>query len=159
MPPLPLSLIVAHFIGDFILQSNWMALNKSKNWGALSIHVLAYMVPFTLWVMGTGQTDTLWPFLVFTALFHFGTDAVTSTITSKLWFLDTHEITPKHQEFLGENPITKVVDNGHCTVNLNYIVQLVTFDDAKRHWFFVMIGLDQLIHYVTLAYTFKWFLV
>jgi hypothetical protein len=41
MTPL-LVMLTLHFIGDFLLQSDWMALNKSKNWDALSQHVLVY---------------------------------------------------------------------------------------------------------------------
>jgi hypothetical protein len=35
-----LILLTLHFIADFVLQSDWMAINKSKNWGALAL--LAY---------------------------------------------------------------------------------------------------------------------
>ena len=39
---------VAHLVGDYLLQSGWMAAEKSRNsWAALA-HVLAYMVPFLL---------------------------------------------------------------------------------------------------------------
>lgn len=38
--------IFAHLIGDYILQNDWMALNKkSKNFPAL-VHVLTYCLPF-----------------------------------------------------------------------------------------------------------------
>lgn len=38
--------IYAHLIGDYILQNDWMALNKKSDpWVCLS-HVLAYMIPF-----------------------------------------------------------------------------------------------------------------
>lgn len=38
--------LVAHGVGDYILQSDWMAVNKAKNsWAALA-HVLTYAIPF-----------------------------------------------------------------------------------------------------------------
>ena len=38
--------IVAHLVGDFILQNEWMALNKKgRSWHCL-VHVLIYLLPF-----------------------------------------------------------------------------------------------------------------
>jgi hypothetical protein len=101
---IPLSLLVAHFVGDFLLQSDWMALNKSKDNLALTVHAAVYSACF-LWVS---------PVTLFAAVVlgqHWLTDYVTSRITSRLWQAN------------------------------------------QRHWFFVVIGADQLIHYVTLAWT------
>jgi hypothetical protein len=38
--------IVAHLVGDYILQSDWMANEKTKKSMAALAHVLAYSVPF-----------------------------------------------------------------------------------------------------------------
>lgn len=41
-------LLVAHLTGDYILQSNWMASEKTKgSWPALS-HALVYTLPFVI---------------------------------------------------------------------------------------------------------------
>ncbi len=40
--------IVAHFVGDFILQSDWMAREKFGNSFACLVHVIAYTLPFLL---------------------------------------------------------------------------------------------------------------
>lgn len=40
--------IYAHLLGDYILQNDWMALNKKKSSIHCLIHVLFYMVPFLL---------------------------------------------------------------------------------------------------------------
>lgn len=40
--------LVAHAIGDYVLQSDWMANNKTKKSVAALCHVLTYAVPF-LW--------------------------------------------------------------------------------------------------------------
>jgi hypothetical protein len=37
-----------HGIGDYWAQSDWMARNKSKSWGALVSHALVYSLPFTI---------------------------------------------------------------------------------------------------------------
>lgn len=116
---IPFSLIVLHFIGDFLFQDNWMALNKSKMNGALTVHVMAYLLPFWFWAIATNTPQM---FLVWTAVLHWVTDYYTSRITSKLWFIDERGV-----------------------------------DMSKRHWFFVMIGFDQLLHYAALA--FAWSMV
>lgn len=71
-----LGLIAAHFVGDFVLQSNWMATNKSHRWLALAVHVAVYsacLLPFGLAFAGVN------------AVAHFCVDAVTSRINSRLW--------------------------------------------------------------------------
>lgn len=94
-----------HFISDFLFQTDWMAINKSKSWGALGLHVIVYHLPF--YAFG-------WQFAVTNMILHAGVDSVTSRITSYLW---------KREE---------------------------------RHWFFVVIGLDQYIHAVCLLVTAKY---
>lgn len=39
---------VAHAIGDYILQSHWMATEKTKNSIAAAIHAVTYTLPFLL---------------------------------------------------------------------------------------------------------------
>lgn len=127
---LPLSLVAIHFVADFILQSDWMALNKSR-WTestegrlALTSHCLVYSACFLPFGVA---------FAAITFISHVLTDAVTSKITSKLWFV---------RPALNENN----KPNG-----------LFTYAESwKRHWFFVVIGADQLIHYFTLAGTYQW---
>ena len=69
-------ILLAHFVGDFILQSHWMASNKSKNWQAMGSHVLVYsccLSPFGL------------TFAVVNGIAHLATDSISSRITSLLW--------------------------------------------------------------------------
>lgn len=40
--------ILAHFIGDFLLQNDWMAVGKKKSSWICTIHVSLYMTPFLL---------------------------------------------------------------------------------------------------------------
>ena len=39
---------IAHLIGDFILQNEWMVANKKVRSSACLVHVLVYLVPFLL---------------------------------------------------------------------------------------------------------------
>lgn len=40
--------IVAHLVGDYILQSHWMAQNKAKQSFAAAVHAVSYTLPFLL---------------------------------------------------------------------------------------------------------------
>lgn len=127
----PIWALIAHFVGDFLFQSDWMATNKSKHWDVLAIHVCAYTVAFLpFWAVGWIPAD----FLLYLWATHYVTDAITSRITSALWFIDM-QVPPTDIE-LGNGQIYKFYGRFN----------------AKRHWFFAMIGLDQLIHYITIAY-------
>lgn len=117
-----LDLAVIHFIGDFLLQNNWMALNKSKKIEALTIHCLIYSACFLF--LG-------WKFALVTFWLHFLTDFFTSRTSAKFWFIQFgNEYAPYHYDS-------------------------VVVDMSKRHWFFVMLGADQLIHLACLNYTWQ----
>lgn len=45
--------IYAHLIGDFLLQNDWMALNKKKSSWHCFVHIFFYLVPFY-------YTELLW---------------------------------------------------------------------------------------------------
>jgi hypothetical protein len=112
-------LLTIHWIADFVLQTDWMAVNKSKNILALLAHIgfysVALFVGFAIWCeLPHDTTYRVFAFVGLTAVFHFVTDAITSTITSYLW------------------------------------------QKEERHWFFVVIGFDQFLHYLQLILTYKW---
>ena len=137
-------LLVAHFVGDFICQSDWMALNKSKRWDALGLHVACYIAIVSL-MMAVFQPPSQYPyteialfvrFLMVNAIAHFVQDAITSRINSKLWFIE-----------LGEQ-----YDTGRRN-GVYFPKYHASVFPNKRHWFFVGIGADQLLHYITLFVT------
>jgi hypothetical protein len=49
---------LAHLVGDYILQSHWMATEKVKRWAPALIHGAAYALPFLL------ITRNLWALLI-----------------------------------------------------------------------------------------------
>lgn len=121
-----ISLLLLHVVGDFILQSGWMALNKSKHWDPLVLHTSIYSLCF--YPLG-------WRFVGITFLLHTLTDAITSRITARLWFIDLSE-------------------------RVKGTVKWPTFEFArvyprKRYWFFLTVGIDQFIHAITLFCTYK----
>jgi len=108
-------IIVAHFVCDFVLQSDQMAVNKSTSWYWLSMHVLAYSLGLLICMIPLfGLTPLLILFVWVNAILHFVTDAVTSRISSYFW------------------------------------------KNEQRHWFFVTVGADQVVHYACLFGTFIW---
>jgi hypothetical protein len=141
---LVLWVIFAHWIADFVCQSNWMATNKSKDWYALFLHVSAYswvMTMAVIWVLPPLHR-TLDPrltiFLGVTLVVHFITDAITSRITSRL-FMAQFE-----QRWLFARDGT--VEDRRTLMKQGFTL----------HWFFVVIGFDQVLHYAQLFLTLVW---
>lgn len=98
-------IFVIHWFADFVLQSNWMASNKSKSNRALLAHISVYTLVLCI-------INPLWALI--NGILHGITDYFTSRWTSRLWAKqDTHN-------------------------------------------FFVVIGLDQCIHAITLVITYFW---
>ena len=58
---------LAHLIGDFIIQTDWMASNKKHSSFAALVHVLAYLLPFIF-------TELIWWQLVLIGVTHFAQD-------------------------------------------------------------------------------------
>jgi len=56
--------ILAHLIGDYLLQNDWMAGNKKKNSWICLVHIITYMIPFLL-------TDLNWLQLLLIAAQHY----------------------------------------------------------------------------------------
>lgn len=69
-------LVWAHFVCDFLLQTDKVAINKSSSNKTLFIHVLIYSIPLTIF----GPL-----FALVNAALHFVVDYVTSRATSFLW--------------------------------------------------------------------------
>jgi hypothetical protein len=116
----PLMVVALHFVGDFLLQSDWMALNKSKNSYVLTIHVFVVSLVIALFS---------WKLALATFYIHWGIDYLTSKLTTKLWFLPMEQVT---EEIWYAYP-----------------------EPHKRHWFFVAIGFDQFLHYLSYALILK----
>lgn len=125
---LSLMLIPAvHYLADFELQDDWMALNKSKKLWPLTAHILVYAGVFAL-VFGP-------LFGVITFVTHWLTDYLTSRWTSKLWFL--RDVTGDRGDRLGDNEV---------------IVEVL----PTRHRFFCGIGVDQMVHQYCLLVAVLW---
>jgi len=70
-------ILFLHWLGDFVLQSDWMAKNKSHSIKALSFHVFIYGAGFFIFFG--------WRFALINMIAHFVVDYFTSKLTKKLW--------------------------------------------------------------------------
>lgn len=107
--------LAVHYLFDFKFQTHWMASNKSKSNKALAAHVGVYTIGLIIMAVGFSSyfsLDKLALFVIINSLAHFGTDYVTSRMTSKLFNVDWH-------------------------------------------LFFAVVGIDQLIHYITIFTTLR----
>lgn len=43
-----LGIVLAHLVGDYLLQSHWMATEKTKRWWPAAVHAAMYTLPHTL---------------------------------------------------------------------------------------------------------------
>ena len=143
-------LLVAHFVGDFLCQTDWMATNKSKRWDALALHVLVYTFVLALFTVRLPADVSL--FLAVNMGAHFVQDAITSLINARLWFVDG--VRAKHA---WRGATIRSLADGALIDGLSNTVYEVAYNN-KRYWFFVAIGADQLLHYVTLFVTASWWL-
>lgn len=63
-------LLVAHFIGDYLFQTNWMAVRKMTEWVPLFVHSLVYTL--IIWGISIlGFQGLSWQACAFILVFHF----------------------------------------------------------------------------------------
>lgn len=67
------NLLLAHLIGDFLLQTDWMARNRDKFW-VLTLHASIHLGAMLL-LIGMTRSE-FWPLFTLIALIHMGQDAL-----------------------------------------------------------------------------------
>lgn len=145
-------LLVAHTVADFIVQSfiPGMGEGKSKSNHILTSHVLSYTLVLALALalydvaMRADGPPTTIAWLAFNAVAHWLTDWVTSRVNAKTWPL---------------RPITLSDLPGYARIGDFVPGWFITKADGNRALFWSGIGVDQLIHLVTLFVTANWWLV
>jgi hypothetical protein len=83
------TILLVHFVADFVVQTRWQAENKSKDWGALVSHVGTYWAFLHLFAAFAPSNTSPWyasfVWAVVNGVLHFATDAITSRQTAKRW--------------------------------------------------------------------------
>ncbi len=78
-------LLATHWVGDFVLQTNFQASTKNKRLDALSLHVATYTATlFVAAVILFGLMSAV-TFAAVNGALHFATDYITSRVSSKFW--------------------------------------------------------------------------
>ena len=80
-----MSIIAIHWIGDFVLQTDWQAKNKSKDNRALIAHVSGYTIALMVYGLIFLPVEVAYPWVLTNGVIHFGVDYVTSRINTYLW--------------------------------------------------------------------------
>lgn len=83
------SIIIIHWVADFVLQTDKQARGKSKNWNDLLSHTASYslvwFIPSFVMIYYFHYSPYLWLFSFITFICHTVTDYFTSRLNSKLW--------------------------------------------------------------------------
>jgi len=95
--------ILCHVFGDYILQSDWMALNKNKRTFPCLVHVLLYTAVFLF-------LTTSWKALLVIGAVHFLLDRFPIIIKRLIWFKNHLGPTMKYVPFVRCN-VTGYYDN------------------------------------------------
>jgi hypothetical protein len=137
------AIIIIHFIGDFILQTEKQAKDKSKNWNDLLGHTYTYsvcwfVIGIFIQAFSGGKYFPYWSVPLFT-LITFITHTITDYFTSRL----NNKLAPKEEVIMlkwnnnqEEEPFVRFPK------------------DRNYHNFFESVGFDQVLHYIQLFLTY-----
>ena len=138
-------ILTIHYIGDFVLQTDQQAKEKSKYFHSLIAHTLTYsiFVFFGIAILhgatvGTGESN-FW-FAFFFAIISFVTHTIADYCTSRL----NNKLAPKEEVIMLKfNSSEEALPFSRFPKGRNY------------HNLFVGIGGDQLLHYIQLFLTYE----
>jgi hypothetical protein len=128
------TILIVHWIADFVLQTDRQAKGKSKNWDDLLGHTFGYSVAWSIpmcYFLLTPITGVI--FVIITFITHTITDYFTSRLNSKL--------VPERWNI--------VLNNGEGNKTFWHYPK-----GENWHNFFVSVGFDQILHYVQLFTTY-----
>ena len=90
------ALFVSHLVGDWILQNDWQAKNKSKSWWALITHVVVYHILILIVLLYyVGSQPSVYIAVALLALSHLILDRQTTIIWLMQHFHNSGNGTPE----------------------------------------------------------------
>lgn len=148
--------IVLHAIGDYVLQNDWMATQKTKRWAAALAHVVVYTLPFIL------LTRSI-PALVVIAATHYAIDRW--RLARYLCWLNNF-LAPKWIEVPACNCATLPGDNGCTDCGKTKMVRNYPWSECSATGFhkdrpawlavWLMIITDNVLHLLCNAAALRW---
>lgn len=78
-----LYILTAHFVADFVLQTTWIGLNKSKDSTVLALHCLIYTFALCVLMFPLLKGDAAQYAVLNGAILHLPTDFISSKLSSK----------------------------------------------------------------------------
>jgi len=137
----PIMFLLCHFLGDFWLQSDWCALNKSKKSWNCFVHVLIYTACFLV-------LTTSWKALLFIGGTHFILDRWHIILRRMIWWKN-HFPTGKYPPFRLCDSTGYYDDSPYNSASLNKHV--IERYGQPRHFFitiWIYIVLDNVLHLI-----------
>lgn len=104
-----ISYVLAHFVGDFLFQNDWMAVNKKKNSFVCTVHVFLYMLPFLL-------VELSWFQFILIAIQHWIQDR-TKFVSWWCRIMGSFQTELKHNALIGNNQYSPILPWGHFVVD------------------------------------------
>jgi len=78
--------LISHYIGDFVFQTEWMAKNKGESMAAMSAHVVCYGATLTVFAsLISLNPNFIISYIVLNTVLHLLIDCVSSSFTPELW--------------------------------------------------------------------------
>ena len=135
--------LLVHLFGDFALQSDWMALNKSKRSIPCLVHVLIYTACFLL-------LTTSWKALLVIGVTHFLIDRFHTPLKRLIWLRNHLGPTMEYPPFHWCNATGYYDDSPFNQCKVQPVEGETAFKYGQRRYFFVTLWLyivtDNLLH-------------
>jgi hypothetical protein len=156
------SIIIIHWIADFVLQDEKWALGKSKNWSDLLSHTWTYSLIWfvcgVIYAIINSDTYIQWSvtkFFLIIFITHTIIDYITSRVVSKRFEKEIIFNLKISDDIFKEGDILQHGSN-------QFIIMRQYEDQSKVKWYnpipnfgaFTLIGFDQVLHYVQLFLTY-----
>lgn len=133
-------MMVIHFIADFLLQSREMGKNKSTKFTVLLQHIGIQFAMFLILLMPFVGFKFAYAFALFNAIIH-------GVIDWNIWRLYKLSVLKRLYDDEGNDYIPNVSKTGP---NHSLMSDSKVWQYQEDHWFYATIGLDQLLHAITI---------